>query len=201
MKTMRNLLAKLQGITPDPYRTIRFRRDLVPHSSPSIPTGYDTSWQTRRLENYSSNPLLRLPNELLLEIMECLPPRDLYLVRQVSHLFAALFRYAAFSEYHQKNTAEIDPATAEPSVHRLLRAYRKLRGKTAPVPHFIPGVEFNLDALRAKERDSLWRHPRDLDGQRRAHQQTEALELLAEDDGSVDVPANGGVAPYEMVSG
>ncbi|KAJ5008902.1 hypothetical protein K4K57_009694 [Colletotrichum sp. SAR 10_99] len=122
---------------------------------PSIPTGYDTSWQTRRLENYSSNPLLRLPNELLLEIMECLPPRDLYLVRQVSHLFAAIFRYAAFSEYHQKNTAEIDPATAEPSVHRLLRAYRKLRGKTAPVPHFIPGVEFNLDALRAKERDSL----------------------------------------------
>ncbi|KAF4898562.1 hypothetical protein CGCF415_v007192 [Colletotrichum fructicola] len=69
MKTMRSLLAKLQGITPDPSPTIRFRRDLVPHSPPSIPTGYDTAWQTRRLENYSSNPLLRLPNELLLEIM------------------------------------------------------------------------------------------------------------------------------------
>ncbi|KAF4855303.1 hypothetical protein CGCSCA4_v001308 [Colletotrichum siamense] len=151
---MRSLLAKLQGITPDPSPTIRFRRDLVTHSSPSIPTGYDTSWQTSRLENHSSNPLLRLPNELLLEIMECLAPPDLYLVRQVSHLFAALFRYAAFSKYHQR-TAEIDPATAEPSVHRLLRAYRRLRGKTAPGPHFIPGVEFNLDALRAEERDGL----------------------------------------------
>lgn len=86
--------------------------------------------------------------------MERLPPPDLYVVRQVSHLFAALFRYAAFSKYHQQ-TAAIDPATAEPSVHRLLRAYRKLRGKTAPVPHFIPGVEFDLDALRAEERDSL----------------------------------------------
>ncbi|KAF4820138.1 hypothetical protein CGCSCA5_v004113 [Colletotrichum siamense] len=200
MKTMRSLLANLRGTTSDPNPTIRFRRDLVPHSPPSIPTGYDTAWQTRRLENYSSNPLLRLPNELLLEIMECLAPPDLYLVRQVSHLFAALFRYAAFSEYHQKNTAEIDPKTAEPSVHRLLRAYRRLRGMAAPV-HFIPGVEFNLEALRAEERDGLQRHLRDLDGRKRAHQQTEALELLAEDDGSVDVPANGGVAPYEMVSG
>ncbi|KAI8264839.1 hypothetical protein K4K53_000124 [Colletotrichum sp. SAR 10_77] len=155
MKTMRSLLAKLQGTAPNPNPTIRFRRDLVPHSPPSIPTGYDTSRQTRQFENYSSNPLLRLPNELLLEIMECLAPPDLYLVRQVSHLFAALFRYAAFSEYHQKTTAEIDPKTAEPSVHRLLRAYRRLRGKTAPVVHFIPGVEFNLEALRAEERDGL----------------------------------------------
>ncbi|KAJ0336287.1 hypothetical protein COL922a_008120 [Colletotrichum nupharicola] len=163
MKTVRRLLAKLQGTTPDPSPTICFRRDLVPHSPPSIPTGYDTAWQTRRLENYSSNPLLRLPNELLLEIMECLPPPDLYLVRQVSHLFAALFRYAAFSEYHQR-TAAIDPATAEPSVHRLLRAYRRLRGKTAPGPHFIPGVEFNLDGLRVEERDGLRRHFQDLDG-------------------------------------
>ncbi|KAF4879399.1 hypothetical protein CGCSCA1_v001571 [Colletotrichum siamense] len=154
MKMMRNLLAKLQGITPDTNPIIRFRRDLVPNSPPSIPTGYDTAWQTRRLENYSSNPLLRLPNELLLEIMECLPPPDLYLVRQVSYLFAALFRYAAFSEYHLR-TAAIDPKTAEPSVHRLLRVYRKLRGKTAPGPHFIPGVEFNLEALRAEERDGL----------------------------------------------
>ncbi|KAF4826898.1 hypothetical protein CGCTS75_v008720 [Colletotrichum tropicale] len=151
---MRSLLAKLQGITPDPSPTIRFRRDLVPHSPPSIPTGYDTAWQTSRLENCSSNPLLRLPNELLLEIMECLAPPDLYVVRQVSYLFAALFRYAAFAKYHQQ-TAIIDPATAEPSVHRLLRAYRRLRGKTAPVPHFVPGVEFNLDALRAEERDGL----------------------------------------------
>ncbi|KAK1840968.1 hypothetical protein CCHR01_16418 [Colletotrichum chrysophilum] len=86
--------------------------------------------------------------------MECLPPPDLYLVRQVSHLFAALFRYAAFSEYHQQ-TAVIDPKTAEPSVHRLLRAYRRLRGKTAPGPHFIPGAEFNLDGLRVEERDGL----------------------------------------------
>ncbi|KAJ0268601.1 hypothetical protein Brms1b_002705 [Colletotrichum noveboracense] len=132
--------------------------------------------------------------------MECLPPPDLYLVRQVSHLFAALFRYAAFSEYHQR-TAAIDPATAEPSVHRLLRAYRRLRGKTAPGPHFIPGVEFNLDGLRVEERDGLRRHLQDLDGRKRACQQTEALELLAEDDGSVNVPANGGVAPCEMVSG
>ncbi|KAI8252464.1 hypothetical protein K4K58_007822 [Colletotrichum sp. SAR11_239] len=156
MKTMRNLLAKLQGITPDPFPTIRFRHDLPFRSPPSIPTGYDTSWQTSWLENYSSNPLLRLPNELLLEIMECLAPPDLYLVRQVSHLFAALFRYAAFSKYHQQ-IAEIDPKTAEPSVHRLLRAYWRLRGKTAPGPHFIPGVEFNLDALRAEERDGLQR--------------------------------------------
>ncbi|KAI8201832.1 hypothetical protein K4K52_006884 [Colletotrichum sp. SAR 10_76] len=155
MKMMRNLLAKLQGITPDTNPIIRFRRDLVPHSPPSIPTGYDTAWQTRRLENYSSNPLLRLPNELLLEIMERLAPPDLYLVRQVSYLFAALFRYAAFSEYHQQTTTAIDPKTAEPSVHRLLRAYRRLRGKTAPGPHFIPGVEFNLEALRAEERDGL----------------------------------------------
>ncbi|KAI8155062.1 hypothetical protein K4K49_002819 [Colletotrichum sp. SAR 10_70] len=153
MKTMRSLLAKLQGTAPNPNPTIRFRRDLVPHSPPSIPTGYNTSWQTSRLENYSSNPLLRLPNELLLEIMERLPPPDLYLDRQVSYLFAALFRYAAFSEYHQQ-TAAIDPKTAEPSVHRLLRAYRRLRGMAAPV-HFIPGVEFNLEALRAEERDGL----------------------------------------------
>ncbi|KAI8168584.1 hypothetical protein KHU50_006150 [Colletotrichum sp. SAR 10_65] len=154
-RMMRSLLANLRGTTPDPNPIIRFRRNLIPHSSPSIPTGYDTSWQTRRLENYSSDPLLRLPNELLLEIMECLAPPDLYLVRQVSHLFAALFRYAAFSEYHQKTTAEIDPKTAEPSVHRLLRAYRRLRGMAAPVVHFIPGVEFNLEALRAEERNSL----------------------------------------------
>ncbi|EQB55249.1 hypothetical protein CGLO_04837 [Colletotrichum gloeosporioides Cg-14] len=142
--------------TSSPNPVIRFRRDLVPHSSVTIPTGYDTSWQASRLENYSSSPLLRLPNELLLEIMERLPPPDLYVVRQVAYLFAALFRHAAFSQYHQKKTAAIDPATAEPSVHRLLRAYRKLRGKTAPAVHFIPGVEFNVDALRVEERDSLW---------------------------------------------
>ncbi|KAI8304375.1 hypothetical protein K4K61_006228 [Colletotrichum sp. SAR11_59] len=267
MKTMRSLLANLRRTAPDPFPTIPFRHDLPFHSSPSIPTGYDTSWQPARLENYSSNPLLRLPNELLLEIMERLPPPDLYVVRQVSHLFAALFCHHTFSKYHQQTT-DIDPKTAEPSVHRLLRAYRKLRGKPAPAVHFIPGVEFNLDALRAEERDGLqyalqrrtlcalrlewkapvhtlssreiltkdgirralkqfdqrhpgllcphvsfdleklmkvfyWhrRHLRDLDGQRRAHQQTEALELLAEGDGSVNVPANGGVAPYEMVSG
>lgn len=158
MKTMRSLLAKLQGITPDSNPTIRFRRDLVPHSPPSIPTGYDTAWQTRRLENYSSNPFLRLPNQLLLEIMERLPPPDLYMVRQVSHLFAALFCHHAFSKYHQKTT-EIDPATAEPTVeptvHRLLRAYRKIRGKMPLVPHFIPGIEFNLDALLLPERCHL----------------------------------------------
>lgn len=78
MKMMHSLVANLRGTTPDPIPVIRFRRDLVSHSAGSIPTGYDTSWQAGRLENHSSNRSLRLPNELLLEIMERLPPPDLY---------------------------------------------------------------------------------------------------------------------------
>ncbi|KAF5518745.1 hypothetical protein CGCA056_v009323 [Colletotrichum aenigma] len=63
MKTMRSLLSKLQGITPDPSPTIRFRRDLVPHSPPQHP---------HRLRHIMANPPAR---ELLVQPLASPPQR------------------------------------------------------------------------------------------------------------------------------
>ncbi|KAK2731895.1 hypothetical protein CKAH01_08767 [Colletotrichum kahawae] len=130
---MRSLFANVRGTTPDPIPVIRFRRDLVSHSAGSIPTGYDTSWQAGRLGNHSSNRLAPTSQRAAAGDHGAPPasgPLRAYGRRLTS--FAALFRYAAFAKYHHQQTAETDPVTAEPTVHRLLPRVSEAQGQDGP---------------------------------------------------------------------
>ncbi|KAH0443127.1 hypothetical protein CcaCcLH18_01240 [Colletotrichum camelliae] len=136
MKMMRSLVANLRGTTPDPIPVIRFRRDLVSHSAGSIPTGYDTSWQAGRLENHSSNRLA--PTS----------PRAAAGDHGAPPAFGPLLPPPA----NRRDRPDDGGADGAPAASARIGSSG---ARWAPVPHFIPGVEFNLDALRLEEQSGL----------------------------------------------
>lgn len=72
--------------------------------------------------NFTSSPLCRLPDELLLDIMELLDPKGLECLRRTSRIFLRLFGFSKFKSAHLTVHGSLEPtripwAETDPGMH------------------------------------------------------------------------------------
>ncbi|KAK1464006.1 hypothetical protein CMEL01_12767 [Colletotrichum melonis] len=86
--------------TPKVSDHIRISQIERTETQPITPSGGPSSWENKFDRNLRRSPLMRLPDELLLLIMQTLATVDIYMLRQVSFTFWRIYQDKTFAEFH-----------------------------------------------------------------------------------------------------
>lgn len=113
-------------------------------------------WEISFDRNLRNSPILRLPDELLLQMMKIIERDDLYMLRQVSFTLWRIYQDRAFKKFHRLNSWEIqhrDPGF-EKDEKTVLRA--KSRAFCAKCLERRSSSKFNSDKYNFSHKKDLY---------------------------------------------